>query len=302
MSIGTLPYGVAAVNGKEITVDQWSKRPEVIAARVADITQKNYVAGGIFSMSPITTGSVVAEIPDTVDNDTLPTVNPQRVAPLSKAPKADLVRGTLQTFEPEKWTLEYDLSYEAIEDNDESQKDKAPRVLANGLTRTLNVRALELLEAAATTYSRTVNAAATWDAINALTADTVTNISSPLNVFALAEKKLELEERDYDATFDTLILHPNQKYALSLGLGDGWKAKLKDTFGITNVMSSARITSGTAYYLKGGAPGSFRFNRPLTIKPREDEEIEARVLKANTRFIPYVNDPWPFLKLTNLGA
>jgi hypothetical protein len=64
---------------------------------------------------------------------------------------------------------------------------------------------------------------------------------------------------------------------------------------------SPRVTPGTAYYLASGQVGAMRFSMPLQVKPREDEEVDGTILKARTRFIPYVNEPYAFLKITGLA-
>lgn len=299
MSLGTFPVGAVTVSGQQITTDAWLKREEVINRRVADITQKKFIAQDIFTISGINAPAVVTEIPNAVDNDLFTTTDAQRVEPLTRFPRAKATRGTLTTFTPEKWGHEYEVSQEAIDDNDVSVQQRAPQQLANTLVRKLNIRAIETLEAAATAYSRTQAAAATWDAINALTADNKTNASSPLNVLALADEKVEEEERGWEDTFDTLLLHTNQKRALRIALGKDWRSYFAEE-GITKIVSSPRVTAGTAYYLASGQVGAMRFNQPLSTRVYEKPEVDGRIIQSKCRFIPYVNEPYAFLKLTGL--
>jgi hypothetical protein len=301
MSLGTIPVRAADIqDGTRISVDQWSRHPEVIARKVADISQKKFIASAIFDISGMTTPTVAVELPDTVDNDVYPTKNPQIVEPLSPTPLADMVRGTLTTFVPKKWQLGYELSQEAIDDNDITQMQKVPRVLANGFTRTLNIVATEVIEKAVTDYSRTVSATTTWTAINALTYDTKTASSTVLDVFGKARLQVENEERGYEDAFDTLLVNGAQAYAIELSLGANWRQSLSAQ-GITNVIVSPRVTDGTAYFLASGLVGAMRFRDPLTVRRIEQEEIDGVLLKGSTRFVAYVNEPYAVVKLTNLA-
>lgn len=300
MSLGTLPFGSATVSGQNITVDAWAKRPEVIARRIAEVAQKKFVAGSLFSISSIATGTVITEIPNAVDNDLFTSGDVQTVEPLTKYPGTDIVRGTLTAFTPRKIGFDYEVSEEAIEDNDIDIIPRATTAMTNTVLRKLDQYAVAAMVTATSTYSRTQAAATTWTALNAVTHDSKTNASTALDVFALAEKKLAEEERNFDETFDSLLLNPAQVYALTLALGKGWKATLNDTFGISNVLSSNRVTAGTGYYYAAGQVGAMRFNRPLRVKRRLEEDIDGVVLNVSARFSEYVNEPYAFLQLTGL--
>lgn len=301
MGLTTFPLGPATVSGQNITVDQWLKKPEIITRRVGELAQQNFIAGDIFDVSTISTGSVVVETPDTNSNDLFTKTDVQKLEPGSAYPRADIARGELVAYSAEKWGHEFEVTDEARDDNEATVMQKAPRVLANTLTRKLNLRAVATIEAAATAYTRTQAAAATWTAVNALTADSKTNASSPLHVFALAQQKLAGEERGWEEAFDTVILNPQETFALTVALGKDWKAGLADAFGIKNVRTSARVTAGTAYYLASGQVGAMRFNTPLTVSTYREENVDSTILKAKARFIPYVSEPYAFLKLTGLA-
>lgn len=301
MSLGTIPFGSPTTSGATVTLDSWLKRPDVITRRTADLVRKGFIAGDVFDTSSIDRGSIVVEIPNAVDNDLFTATDVERIEPLGKYPRAETTRGTLTPFAAEKWGHEYEISEEAITDNDESQMTKAPQQLANTLVRKLDLRAVQVLEAGVSTYSRTVSSTTQWSAINALTYDTKTNASSALQVFAKANQQLATEERGFDDTFDTLLLNPQEAYNLFLSIGKGWKQALAETVGITKIKVSNRVPMGNGYYLASGQVGAMRFVWPLTVKPRDNEDNDGKILKARTRFIPYLNEPFALLKLTNLG-
>lgn len=301
MGITNYPFGAATVSGQNVTVDSWSKQPEVIRRRIAVLAQKKFFADKVFNVSGTITGAgIVTEIPNAVDNDVFTTTDVQKIMPLGKYPRSKTTRGTLTTFTPDKWGHEFELADEAVTDNDTSVMNRCPQQMSNTLVRKMHVVAINVLDAAATTYSRTQAAAATWDATNAVAWNVKTNATSPLNVLALANEKIESEERGFDGMLDTLVLNQAQKRALVIGLGATEWMSVLDTYGVKNVFVSPRVTAGTAYFTASGQVGDIRFADPLSVRTYREDDTDSTIIKAKARFAAFVNEPYAFLQLTGL--
>lgn len=172
--------------------------------------------------------------------------------------------------------------------NDINRLDSATIQLKNRITRTLDVRAIAAVEAAAVD---SIAVSMPWDTqvvVGPATAITP-SAQRPTAHFAQAQELADLDE--LGCQLDTLLVSPGGARALRTLYAEDLDAMLTSA-GLT-MFSNPRIADGTAYLVEAGAVGSVGFEVPLTV------DVVPEKLTRSSWVMGYCV---PALAVTNPGA
>lgn len=255
-----------------ISVDQALKDPTIIENRVAEVASKNLLVETIFSTdnSPVEGGTVIysktTEKNFYTENDvSARQPGDEYTVVYREKPVAELAR-------VEDYGGKFPTSDEALRRNNAIDFDNDVTALANTITRKLNQRVIETLDAAVDA-NETINLAVT-DALwgNTILDGDPTTITPPFkrptahlaDVFAIAESK------DLGIEYTKLIVNPMLKATLRTIYGANFQTML-DSYGL-DLISSNYVTSDRALLVDPGKAGFVKFEEPLTVKTWRDEE------------------------------
>lgn len=171
--------------------------------------------------------------------------------------------------------------------------------LANTITRKLDTCVVDTLQTSAArqittpgTGIATVVVMDSWDDLVFVgPLDPITpSAARPTAHFAGAQELADLEE--LGATYDLLVVHPNQARALRTAYGEGLNAMLTAAGFTEGMFVSARIPAGTVYVCQKGNLGIVGFEIPLRVETWREPEtrswwVQAYVVPAFAVDRPY---------------
>ena len=290
--------GHTDLNGNLITVDEALNHPTVITERLADLTFDTVLVDKVFSTigQPVTGGAVtyapttekhlfVDGVADRKPGDEYPVI-------FSDKPEAQLAR--VQDFGGK-----FAVTDEARRRNNSIDFDNSVTRLANTITRKLNSRAIETLDAALATLDD--GGEITGHNWGALTLDGATPTAAAERPTAdLAAAQLAADEDELGVTYSMLLVHPRQRAALATAYGE----KLTDVLtaaGLT-MHTSTQVTAGTAYVIDPGTVGFVDYEQPLTTETWDDREHRQTWLQSYAMPVMGVTSPRSVRKITGLAA
>lgn len=290
------PFGTASTSGNAITVDMALNQPTRVTRAVGDISLQNFWATRLFATpGGVTGGSVIYDV--LTANDLYPTRDVQNVEPGAEFPILTMDRPTPLVAQVEKFGGKFFVTDEARDRNDQSQMANGVRKIANAVNKGLHTRAVNVIDAAATTYSRTLAAANTWTTSTTTAQSSVTAALGPAAVFAAVQLQADTDE--LGVQFDSFIVNPTQasKFVMFYGASN-WKAILAASN--LEMYSSNRVASGTAYFFEEGSVGELRVEKALGTEVWREHNTQRTWVQTDIRPVMYVTNPYSLLKVTGL--
>lgn len=254
-----------------ISVDEALNNPTVIEQRVAEIATKNLLVETIFSTDsgPVEGGTVIysktTEKNFYTDNDiTARQPGDEYAVVYRQRPEAELAR-------VEDYGGKFPTSDEARRRNSSIDFDNDVTALANTITRKLNQRAIETVQAAdaAGETNMIVHSFSDWTKTRLdgdptlVTPSAERPTASIANAFAIAESK------ELGITYSKMLVSPSTKAAMIIAYGEKLPAML-DMFGL-ELLSSNFVPNNKNYLIDPGKAGFVRFEEPLTVTTWRDE-------------------------------
>ncbi len=312
----TFPVGGPVANGNELTVDQLlAYNGRVVGRAIRDTALQRMYVDKIFGKAgEIVGGSQVYE--QALVNEIYAARDVQRIEPLTEYPEIAFERQELKTALVEKYGGKFTLPDESVIRHKPSYVLRRITLLANTVRRKTQMRAMFELDTAIASFGRTVPGQSWQDAL-ALTADSVTPASQPLADLAKIQQMNEEAELGYEYDFAIFNSGEVANMITLFGGVKGFKEVLAEV-GITDYWSTPRQAPGTAKFLAKGMVGELGFERApagkgwstttgeqaiqINTKVYDINEPDATVVKANTKPIVYVTDPYAIIELTGLRA
>ncbi|RSZ64419.1 hypothetical protein EAH68_05345 [Corynebacterium hylobatis] len=262
--------GQANVDNGRITVDQALKFPASIEQRIADKATPNLVVDNLFSADsgPVTGGAVIFskitekhlytenDVADRQPGDEYPVL-------YSTRPESQIAR--VQDFGGK-----FAVTDEARTRNNTIDFDNDVTKLSNTITRKINQRAIETVQAAQEADEvLTLPATAAWDT-TILDGDPTT-ITPPRErpTADLAALFAVNEDRDMGVVFTKLLVNPSTRADLTIAYGEKLTPMLKD-FGL-QLVSSIYVPKDNAYVVDPKSLGFVRYEESLTVRTFRDE-------------------------------
>ena len=295
------PIGVPGVqDGTKLSVDVLLNRPQVIAQDLANILNQGFWISDVFDMAGSTdSGSVAVEKPNTVASDLYLTRDVERTEPLAEAPILNADRGEIEVLPVETWTGKYVISKEARRRNDIRQFNNNQQKLANTMERKLHIRGVDVIDAAATTYSRAVAAPQTLTTAIGVAGSSKKDTDTVFAAWAIGQSSAIGEERGVE--YDTVLL--NQAESLKIGYAIGFN-NVKDAFASLglNAIISPRVPAGTSYMLAAKKFGGFAWEQQPTVEVSDYQtRFRGWEVEGEAAFVPYVDNPYAIYKITTLA-
>jgi hypothetical protein len=289
------PFGAPTVSGALITVDQALNQPTVITRRLADLTLRGYFGDKIFANGGGVSGGAVVYTQLTA-NDLFLTRDVQNVEPGGEFPIVTEDRPTPLVAQVEKFGGKFFVTDEARLRNDPTLLQQGLVKLGNNIARKMNDKAIAVLDASVTATSSTF-AGHSWSSV--VTAGSSASTSSVYPAADLAKAQLLADQQELGVTYDTWIMNPAELVSLRLVYGAQYLQVL-ESFGIT-VVTSNRVTAGTAYVVAAGQVGQVRFERPLATETWREQATERTWVQSGISPVWAVTNPFSVVKVTGLS-
>lgn len=297
----TYPLGPPSVSGTTITVDVALNHPTLITREIAQLADQHFFASKVFSdAGGVEGGAVLYELPPTTQTDLYAERAIQEVGPGEEFPINTFLRGVPVVTKPRKLGTKFEVTKEARKRNNARLIQRAMVATANTIALTLDSMAVGVMNTAITANTRTF-AGQSWAAAAAVTNLNASGTNMPMSDILGASKVLETEQRGRH--FDSILMHPNQKLALSQiagRMGTGIDALLAAE-GITNWDASMRIAAGTAILYQAGMVGGWANEFPLVGVVWWDEDVEAWWYQWSVSPVMFVDNPFSILQLTGIA-
>jgi hypothetical protein len=300
VAVPQYPLDPPTVSGNRITVDLMLQNPTRITRMIRDLTLQRFIADRIFTSGGGVTGGALVYDQATA-NELYLTRDVEEVTPGSEHPIVTDERQVPKVEPVRKYGGKTFITDEARDRNQTTYFTQQVTKLANTIVRKINARAVEVLESAVASHSRTVTGN-NW-ATGILEGATPTAPADrPTADFAAAA--LEAETRELGYVYDTWIVNPQELTNLVIMYGDKLNAVL-DAAGVREMYASNRVTAGTAYAVAAKQVGEMRIESPL--KTETDREGAPRLgektwVQSNVRPVMVVTDPYALLKFTGLAG
>lgn len=292
------PLGPPTYSGNQLTVDTALEQPARITRRISDLTLQRFIVSAIFYSGPAPGGGAIV-YDQTLLNDLYTSRAAERVGPGDEFPLVTSERQAPKVALVEKWGGKVFVTDEARDRNNIVQFNNEITKLGNTLVRTINARAVEVLEAAITAMSgATTFVGQNWSAAVTVGVSPTPNAQMPAADFAKAQLAAEVDE--LGVVYDLWLLNPAQDMALHLAYGSDYAAVLA-SHGIS-VFVSNRVPAGTAYAVARGQVGGISIEKPLGTETWREPKTERTWVQSSVRPAMYVTDPLAIRKVTGLAG
>jgi len=261
----------ADYNDGVISVDEALNNPTTITERVAEVAGRDLLVETIFSTdsTPVQGGAVIysktTEKNFYTDNDvTARQPGDEYGIVYRERPAAELAR-------VEDYGGKFAVSDEARRRNDNVTFDNDVTALANTVTRKLNQRAIETLQAAETAGEIITGAhtGATWESVridgpsDLITPPIDRPISMIAHLIAIADSK------ELGIKYTKLLVSPRTKAEMLISYGQNLKPML-DTYEL-DLVASTYVPDDRSYLIDPGKAGFVKYEEPLTVTTWRDE-------------------------------
>lgn len=291
------PYGVPAVSGNTVTVDTMLNQPTRVTRALNDITLQNFWADRVFSFPGGVDGGAVLYDQLTA-NDLYTTRDVQNVEPGAEFPIVTVDRPVPLVAQVEKYGGKWFVTDEARDRNNPQQLTQGIIKVANTINRKTHSKLVDLLDATVTA----IGAGITMTGHDWTTATTTANGTSsaailPAADLAMAQAKADTTE--LGVVYNLLVVNPTQAAEFKIVYGNQWRSVLADN-GISDLISTNRVTAGVGYLIAEGQVGELRVEKPLGTETWREQATQRTWLQSDVRPVMYVTNPYSFLKLTGL--
>jgi len=291
------PLGPPTVSTTTITVDMALQQPTRVTRSLMDLTLQRFFADRVFTSAGGVTGGAVVYDELQANELSLPR-DIQRVEPGAEFPLVTSERRVPKVATVEKWGGKFYTTDEARDRNNVAEYTRHVRQLANTIVRKLNQRAVEVLEAAITSGSRTVTGRNWSTVVTAGSSASAANLW-PARDFALAQFQAETEE--LGIVYDLWIMNPQEYMNLATVYGQGLADILRSA-GI-DIFVTNRVAAGTAYAIAQGQVGEMRVEQPLATETwRDGRGTQKTWTQSSVRPLWFVDNKFAVLKFTGLAG
>jgi hypothetical protein len=309
LTVPSHPLAPPTISGTEITVDVMLNSPTRIQRVIEDLTLQRLLLDRLFTGGGNVTGGAVVydevqqnEIYGGTDDDGNP--HPLRdvepIAPGAGYPIFEAERLVPKVAAVEKWGGKVFNTDEARDRNDIASFQRKMRQLANTITRRLNLRCLEKVDALVIAKSRT---ASTVDWTNVVTAGSGASSAELWPVKTFSQALQQQEEDEMGIEFDLVILNPQEWGSLITIYGG--LANVRDLFqglGINQFYVSNRQPAGKVKFVASGQVGGYRVEQPLRSFSWRDEDNDRTWTKASARPVMYADNPFAIFEFTGAAG
>lgn len=289
------PLGPPTVSGNNITVDTMLNSPTRVTRMIMDLTLQRFVADRIFANAGgVSAGAVIYDIAQV--NELYATRDVEMVAPGTEFPILTSDRQSPAVATVDKWGGKVYVLDEARDRNNSTQLTNQLRQLSNTVVRKINQRAIAILDAAVTAFSRTVTGVS-WTTASTTAAGTITPATTPARDFGEAARLAEVQEMG--VSYGLWLINPNQYAVLVQIYGASGLNELLDAMDV-DIYVSNRVPAGTAYVVDGTTAGEMRIEKPLGSETWREPETEKTWVQTSVRPVMYITNPFSILKFTGL--
>lgn len=297
------PLGPPTISGTSVTIDVLLANPTRITRSIADLVMANFFLDKIFTTGgEIQGGAVlydqVTALDVYTDRDT------ERVQPGGEFPILTGARIAPLIAPVEKFGGKFAVTDEAKRRNDTIAVTRQMRRVSNTIIRKMHQRGIAEIEAAITSFTRTISSGITkWSTAIAAEYSKTKKEENPMRGLFLAIEGLEKQEMGYN--FNTAVLHPEDLANGRTYFGDdgGLKAAFADV-GIGNIIGTPRAKAKAAWLLDGNMLGEMRLEEPLrTVTEREGAPLMREQTWIQTAVNPLfiVTDPYATVEIQGIG-
>jgi len=290
------PLGPPTISGTTYTVDWALQQPTRVTRTLMDLTLQRFFADRVFTNAGgVTGGAVIYDVLQV--NELYLTRDLEMIAPGTEFPMLTSQRRAPQVAAVEKWGGKFFMTVEERDRNDISVYTRQIRQLANTIVRKINQRAVDVLSAAVTTYSRTTTGN-NWSTV-VTTGSSATNAPLwPGADFAHVTEIAETEELGY--TYNLWLMNPQEYFHLATVYGNFLTDLLASTG--YDVFVTNRVPAGTAYVVAEGQVGQMRVEQPLMTESWYEEDTQRYWTQSSVRPVFFVDQPHAVISVTGLNG
>lgn len=263
--------GRADSNNGVISVDQALEDPSVIAGRVADIASKNLLVESIFSVdsSPVSGGTVLFS--KTLEKHLYMDEDASDRQPGDEYKVLYSVKPDLEAARVEDFGGKFATTDEARRRNQAVDFDNDVTRLANTITKKLNQRAIETVQAAeeAGETNQVAFVGVGWDGVNIEGDPTTITPTAQRPTAAIADAMATAEMQELGVVYKKMIVSPSTKASILTAYGPNLQAML-DVYGLDMIVSNY-VEDNKTYLIDPGQAGFVKYEEPLTIHNFRDE-------------------------------
>jgi hypothetical protein len=277
------------------------QQPTRINRYLSDLSLQNLFATDIFSTGGGVTGGALVYDQLTLNDIYLDSARSvQNVEPGAEFPIVTHSQGAPNVALVEKFGGKFDITDEARDRNDEVTFQRKSNKLMNDIVKGLNTRALAKLDAAITAFTATQTiTGVSWATATTTAAGSKTAAIDP--AFDFTKVQLAADVAELGVQIDTWIVHPNERAKLIQLWGAQNVAAMFAANGITKVITSARVTAGTAYALESGQVGELRFEKGISTETWREQATQRTWVQADVRPVMAVTNPYAAFKVTGIA-
>jgi hypothetical protein len=291
------PYGIPIISGTAITVDTMLNEPTRVTRALSDITLQNFWADRVFAFPGGVSGGAVVFDQLTI-NDLYTTRDVQNVEPGAEFPILTQDRPTPLVAQVEKYGGKWFVTDEARDRNNPQQLSQGIMKAANTINRKTHQKLVAVLDATVAALGGAITMAGVdWTTPTTTAATSITIASQPAS--DLAKAQVVADQAELGVEYNLLILNPIQASELRMIYGDKLAGVLGDN-GITEFISTNRVTAGQAYLVAEGQVGELRIEKALDTETWRAPETQRTWLQSDVRPVMYVTNPYSMIKLTGI--
>lgn len=282
------------LSGQILSVDVALKNPTMIRDRIAKLADAQLLMPKFFSSlgAKVEGGGILYSVAKASD---LYASGVEKRSPGAEYAVVDGVQPEPKRAAVEDFGGRFQILDEHIDRNDVSYVDNQTTQLANSVVAKIDAAAMVGVLAA---NVATIAATAPWDTAILDGATPTSPKERPTGSIAQVLEAFEVDEMGIVP--DTLLVAPSEARVLRTLYGKDLAAVL-ESFGL-DLVSNARLTSGSAYVLQAGEVGSVGFEKPLTVEVYDDRATRSKW--CQTFCVPAfaVEKPYAAKRLTALGS
>lgn len=291
------PYGIPTISGTTITVDTMLAEPTRVTQALSDITLQNFWADRVFSFpGGVSGGAVVFD--QLTANDLYTTRDVQNVEPGAEFPILSQDRPTPLVAQVEKYGGKWFVTDEARDRNNPQQLTQGIQKAANTINRKTHQKLVAILDATIAQFGGALTMAGIdWTTATTTAASALTPAAQA--AADLAKAQLVADQTELGVDYNLLIINPLQASELRMLYGDCLAGILSDN-GISELISTNRVTAGSAYLVAEGQVGELRVEKALDTETWRAPETQRTWLQSDVRPVMYVTNPYSMIKITGI--
>lgn len=289
---------IPELSGRRLTVDIALQNPtRIIGERIAKLADSQILLPKFFRTygAPVKGGAMLYTVLQASD---FFTSDIEKRAPRSEYKVVEGVDPEPKMAVVEDWGGKFQVGIEEIRRNDTNYLDQQVTQLANTITRKLDVKVMERVNADIT--GANVVPGHDWSELVTIGPEADLTPSASLPTADLSAAQLASDLQELGVKHNLLILHPNESHSLRVAYGDKLEAMLKSA-GVS-LEDNPRVQAGTGWAVERGMVGTVGFESPLTVDAWEDKPTKSWWVQCYVVPAMAVDRPHAAKKLTGLAG